>query len=110
DRDVTHRWIATTIITLAMGVGISVLPSAMAGNANNNDDPAEASRIQVYEKAAPAVVTLNALVNGGPSSGSGVLVSASGLVLTSRHVIGDASTVYVSLADGRYFQGRVLGR
>lgn len=73
-------------------------------------DVDEQENISVYEKAAKAVVTLNALVDGHPSSGAGVLIDESGLILTSSHVIGNATQVYVSLEDGRKAPASVLGR
>ncbi len=73
-------------------------------------DADEQENISVYEQASRAVVTINALVDGHPSSGAGVLIDESGMILTSSHVIGNATTVYVSLADGRKVAANVLGR
>src|SRR5437016_9499433 len=52
---------------------------------------------------------------GGPryrrvsSSGSGVLVSADGEIITNEHVVGNAESIKVTLPDGRAMNGRVLG-
>src|SRR3954447_4298130 len=40
--------------------------------------------------------------------GSGVIVDASGLVMTNNHVIEDASEVKIALADKREFEAEVL--
>lgn len=42
------------------------------------------------------------------SLGSGVIVDASGLIVTNNHVIKDADEVKVALADGREFPSRIL--
>jgi serine protease Do len=42
--------------------------------------------------------------------GSGVIVDASGLVLTNHHVIERADEIELTLADGRTFTGIVIGR
>ncbi|RAS38950.1 serine protease Do [Paraburkholderia bryophila] len=43
------------------------------------------------------------------SLGSGFIVSADGVILTNRHVVGDATTVDVKLTDKRQFKGTVIG-
>lgn len=43
------------------------------------------------------------------SLGSGFIVSTDGVILTNRHVVGDASTVDVKLTDKREFKGKVIG-
>ncbi|WQD79967.1 Do family serine endopeptidase [Paraburkholderia kururiensis] len=43
------------------------------------------------------------------SLGSGFIVSADGVILTNRHVVGDAATVDVKLTDKREFKGKVVG-
>lgn len=73
-------------------------------------DAEEQEHISVYDRAAKAVVTLNCLINGQPSSGSGVLIDPSGLIVTSSHVIGNATSIFVSLEDGRRAKGTVIGR
>ncbi len=42
--------------------------------------------------------------------GSGFIVDADGYVVTNAHVVGDADAVRVVLADGREFDGEVIGR
>ncbi len=42
------------------------------------------------------------------SLGSGVIIDASGLVVTNNHVIEDADEVRVALADGREFDAEIL--
>ena len=42
------------------------------------------------------------------SLGSGVLVDASGMVVTNFHVIQNADTVKVATADGREFESKLL--
>jgi serine protease Do len=67
----------------------------------------------VIAKTRPAVVAIQA----GMGSGSGVIVSADGLVITAAHVV-DASMqrdektgeVGIVLPDGREVKGKVLGR
>ena len=43
------------------------------------------------------------------STGSGFLISENGLLVTNAHVIENARSIQVRLADGRKFQGEVVG-
>lgn len=43
-------------------------------------------------------------------TGSGVIISADGYVLTNNHVAGDADQINVKLADGRELKARVIGK
>jgi serine protease DegS len=42
--------------------------------------------------------------------GSGVIIDAAGHIVTNNHVIANASTIKVQLADGREAQAKVIGR
>jgi serine protease Do len=61
----------------------------------------------VTEKALPATVAL--VSNGTGSSGSGVIVSEDGLILTASHVIQGLKKVDVYFPDGKKWVGKVLG-
>ena len=68
-------------------------------------------------KTRPAVVAIQSRGKLGMGSGSGVIVSADGLILTAAHVVdaaggeeGEGGAVDVVLPDGRQVKGKVLGR
>ena len=44
------------------------------------------------------------------SLGSGVIIDPSGQIVTNHHVIADAATIRVQLADGRSIEAQVVGR
>lgn len=68
-------------------------------------DVDEETNIQVYEKASPAVVSIET----EKTSGSGTIIDPDGLILTNAHVVGENKTVTVKLADGRKMAAEVLG-
>ncbi|MEC7241883.1 MAG: trypsin-like peptidase domain-containing protein [Myxococcota bacterium] len=99
-----------------------------AQNVGLNYNPAQ-SLAPLVEKMAPAVVNL--AVSTGPSQmdpkaleyyrrfgitprlsenqGSGFLISADGYILTNHHVIEDATSITIRMADEREFEAQVVG-
>lgn len=74
--------------------------------------------VQIAATASPAVVTITASGGGsgrgsgrgsGSSIGSGMIVTSDGYILTNRHVVATGGTLTVQLADGRQFDGTVVG-
>ncbi len=62
---------------------------------------------EVSRKAMPATVALLADETG--SSGSGVITTADGLILTAAHVVQGVEEVLVVFPDGEEVRGKVLG-
>lgn len=62
----------------------------------------------VVSSAKPAVVWVLAKTTDGISSGSGVIVSSDGLILTANHVIDGATEVTVVLEESRKYQAMVV--
>jgi len=75
--------------------------------------PAPAYSARVYQAIHPSLVLIQAEGvddEGHPGSGlgSGVLVSADGMILTALHVVDDASTILVTFADGAQTAAQVV--
>ena len=64
----------------------------------------------VYRKAAPAIAYIEAESATERSSGSGVIVSANGLIVTNAHVVEGARKVTVELSDGRKFAAQLVSQ
>ena len=67
----------------------------------------EQNVIRVARQVTPTVVSIVVPQYG---SGSGAVIRRDGMILTNAHVVGNARTVQVGLADGRKVTGTVLGR
>src|SRR5262249_26506905 len=65
--------------------------------------------VDVAEMLRPAVVNLRAGSGRRQGSGSGVLFTPDGFLLTNHHVVGGNERVRVRLADGRELSGQVIG-
>jgi S1-C subfamily serine protease len=65
--------------------------------------------VRVAETLRPAVVNLRGPQGRSESSGSGILFTPDGFLLTNHHVVQHAARVRVRLHDGRELDGKVVG-
>jgi S1-C subfamily serine protease len=109
------------MVTLALGIGIGagqviggaaeLTRAAETPAAQPADDAPltlrdEEAVIRAVEQVTPAVVS----VTQPRGTGTGVIISTDGLILTNAHVVGNATRVEIRLADGQTAIGEVLGR
>ncbi|MCI7577114.1 MAG: trypsin-like peptidase domain-containing protein [Spirochaetia bacterium] len=95
-------------------------PSVNVANDSPNYTQDELQNISVYEKCNEAVVNITTQTMGynwflepvitGSGSGSGSIIDKRGYVVTNCHVIEDATTINISLADGTSYEGHVIGK
>lgn len=68
----------------------------------------DSNNINVYEKINPAIVSIEAEVPEGISSGAGCIINSNGKILTSRHVVDGATYIEVRTSNGEVYKGTVL--
>ncbi len=130
----TEKPRASTKAPLALGL-VSILAAAPALASPPSESPvATAQQLgvafsHIAEQVSPSVVSLQVEVkNNQPTpgffglpfgrqmdpgvqkgSGSGMILTPDGAILTNNHVVEHASRIQVSLQDGRHFTGKVVG-
>lgn len=68
----------------------------------------EKNYIEIYEKTLPSIVAVEADIERGTSGGTGCVISKSGIILTSSHVIEKAGNITVTTHSGRNYNARVI--
>ncbi|QNS05038.1 S1C family serine protease [Streptomyces xanthii] len=63
----------------------------------------------VAQAVSPSIVEVNAELSSGSSTGSGVILTSDGEIVTNNHVIAGASSVKVRTSDGRTYTAEVVG-
>lgn len=71
-------------------------------------DVEEQININVYEKINPSIVSIEAQLKEGISGGTGCVISSDGTILTSSHVIEDASDIEITTSSGQVYKAEVL--
>ena len=64
---------------------------------------------EIYEKNIDSVVSISCTLSGGSSSGTGVILSQNGYIVTNCHVVDGAQSITVQLTDERTFQAGLIG-
>ena len=64
---------------------------------------------EIYRKAAPSVVGIVVATREGTGTGSGIIMTEDGYILTNAHVVEDAISVTVTTFDGKEYPATVLG-
>ncbi|WP_405525751.1 trypsin-like peptidase domain-containing protein [Streptomyces canus] len=86
--------------TVAAGssTSTSVVPSSAKGTVSG-----------VAKAVSPSIVEINATSNAGESTGSGVIITSEGEIITNNHVISGATSIKVSTSDGKSYTAKVVG-
>lgn len=89
------------------GVTIQMAPTPDTGE---NGQPEQGLPLQqIYDNSIASVVSITCELPSGSSSGTGVIVSHNGYIVTNCHVVEDARSISVLLSDDRTFTAAVIG-
>ena len=64
---------------------------------------------QIYADNIHSVVSISCSLSGGSSTGTGVILSGDGYLVTNAHVVENAAAVSIELTDGRSFPAALVG-
>ncbi|OKK07174.1 S1C family serine protease [Streptomyces sp. CB02400] len=76
----------------------NVVPSSQKGTVSG-----------VAEAVTPSIVEINATSNAGSSTGSGVIITSDGEIITNNHVVSGASSIEVRTSDGKTYTAEIVG-
>lgn len=63
----------------------------------------------IYDKCSPSVVGVSCTLRNGTATGTGIIISSDGYIMTNAHVIEDAVTVMIVDADSNQYEAEIIG-
>lgn len=63
----------------------------------------------VAENVSPSVVRIDTRTSSGQGTGSGIVITADGEIVTNNHVIDGASQIQVTMSDGKKYSAKIVG-
>ena len=89
---------------------INSKPTSDSSNSSDNYDTADGMAGEdIYKKVNPSVVSVISTTAEGTGSGSGVIMSKDGYIITNNHVVDGAQSVSVQLSDGTSLDAKIIG-
>jgi putative serine protease PepD len=87
-----------TVASSSTSTSTNVVPSSAKGTVSG-----------VAKAVSPSIVEINATSNAGESTGSGVIITGDGEIITNNHVVSGAGSIKVSTSDGKTYTAQVVG-
>ncbi|MEV6571987.1 trypsin-like peptidase domain-containing protein [Streptomyces sp. NPDC051577] len=63
----------------------------------------------VAEQVSPSVVRIDTRTSSGQGTGSGIVLTADGEIVTNNHVVEGASEIQVTMSDGKKYPAKAVG-
>jgi S1-C subfamily serine protease len=109
---------AVAIAAAAVGGGTAYAFQELTGNDTVASSSTSTSVVPTSQKGtvagvaqavSPSIVEISATSNAGRSTGSGVIITTGGEIITNNHVISGASQIKVQLSNGKSYTATVVG-
>ncbi|MGW9116107.1 S1C family serine protease [Streptomyces sp. NPDC055663] len=110
---------AVAIAAAIVGGGTATVIEQLTGDSSNSassvipgttvSQSSKGTVSGVAKAVSPMIVEINATSTAGESTGSGVVITSDGEVVTNNHVISGASSIKVTLSTGKTYTADVVG-
>ena len=86
------------------------IDASPAGVPNVASDAADALSLQeIYRRCLPSVVSILTVTPSGKASGTGIIMSEDGYIITNHHVVESAQAVSVLTSDDQEYPASIIG-
>ena len=88
---------------------VSISLNKSPQSVENVPEPGALSWQEIYEKNIPSVVSISTTSRTGTQSGTGIILSERGFIVTTACTVSDVETITITLNDGRSYSALVVG-
>lgn len=101
--------VTATAVGQLTGTGSSGTDSGSVVSGTTVSQSSTGTVAGVAKAVSPTIVEITATSTAGESTGSGVIITSDGEIVTNNHVIAGASSIKVTLSTGRTYTAKVVG-
>ena len=91
------------------GTKLNIVSTQEGSDTTFSDEEGALSLQDIYSTVIDSVVSISAMTSSGTSSGTGIVMSPDGYVITNHHVITGALVISVLTNDNREFEAALVG-
>ncbi|MER7465787.1 trypsin-like peptidase domain-containing protein [Streptomyces sp. NPDC097981] len=106
--------LAAAVVGGATAVGVEQLLGSQdrSGGGINGTNVSQSSNgtvSGVAEQVSPSVVRIDTTTGSGQGTGSGIVITADGEIVTNNHVVDGATEIQVTMSDGKKYAAKTVG-
>ena len=91
------------------GTKLNIVSAPQSSDTTFSDEEGALCFQDIYSRVIDSVVSISSMTSSGTSSGTGIIMSSDGYVITNHHVISGALVISVLTNDNREFEAALVG-
>ena len=91
------------------GTKLNIVSAPQSSDTTFSDEEDALCLQDIYSRVIDSVVSISSMTSSGTSSGTGIIMSSDGYVITNHHVISGALVISVLTNDNREFEAALVG-
>ena len=91
------------------GTKLNIVSAPQSSDTTFSDEEDALCLQDIYSRVIDSVVSISSMTSSGTSSGTGIIMSSNGYVITNHHVISGALVISVLTNDNREFEAALVG-
>ena len=91
------------------GTKLNIVSAPQSSDTTFSDEEGALCLQDIYSRVIDSVVSISSMTSSGTSSGTGIIMSPDGYVITNHHVISGALVISVLTNDNREFEAALVG-